>query len=144
MTREEFEKSWEYRVYKKEMFKKFPFIVDFVFPDSWEKDWEEYEMCVFLDAIVSDSEIRELYPDWGIWNFQKNRFEENGGRMNNLVYLGELYFSGGGPEDLPSEVTNEIRESSTGIHWTLQRNSAVPDEMKLPRSIALSTFNIVP
>ena len=63
------------------------------------------------------------------------------GKINNLIYLSELYQSTEVPT--PSEVQDEMGEVTEKIHRMIQKQATIPDEFKLKKQIAFSQFKVV-
>lgn len=140
MKPEDIVKNFEFKSWKREMKKSFPFIVNIRPMDSWERDLEDYDSVFFFEADISLEKLQEIYPHWTIWEWQRDRVNRNKG-LQNLVYLSELFDSDGSPT--PSEVMSEMFDMSSDFHWQLQRQQAVPDELKSPRTQMLQRFNVI-
>lgn len=143
MTREEFVNSLEYKIWLREIKKSFPFIVDATLPKSFEEDWIEYSATIFVELTISNSKFLDENPEFEIWFWQKDKFEKQGERMYNLIFLSEFYIS---PEDEDAayKLGREIEDKSGDIHWMIQRQKGIPSEFKLPRAIGVTRYNIAP
>jgi len=67
MKPEDIVKNFEFKSWKREMKKSFPFIVNIRPMDSWERDLEDYDSVFFFEADISLEKHKEIYPHWTIW-----------------------------------------------------------------------------
>jgi len=140
MTRSEVENSLEMRVVFREMVKKYPFILDIKMTDDFEEDKIKYDWVYFSEITISNSKVMEQYPNWSVRPWMDGRLKKEG-KINNLIYLSELYQSTEVPT--PSEVQDEMGEVTEKIHRMIQKQATIPDEFKLKKQIAFSEFKVV-
>jgi hypothetical protein len=140
MTRSEVENSLEMRIVFREMVKKYPFILDIKMTDDFDEDNIKYDWIYFSEITISNSKVREQYPDWSIRSWMDGRLEKDG-QINNLFYLGELYLSMEAPT--PTEVQNQMDDVSYQIHTMIRKQTTIPKEFKLKKQIAFSQFKVV-
>jgi len=128
MTKEELEKSPMFRVVKRSLLRKYPFIKDVIIDDEIDK----YESMWFVDLIIDANQANELYNLGGLNEFVNKRYFWNKDQeYYDAVYLSLYFTDTDKSRDLQREMENDVRH--------VQR-ADITKEFRLPKTFGISNF----
>lgn len=131
-TTEEIEDNYEFKVAKRILKKEFPYIKDMKLTDNWN----DYRSLFF---VVLDINIYELMQSVGMPITKTSTKYISWASKSGYPYLSMFFPPKMGDEYNISDVGNRIQKTINKI----QGSPSIPLDMKLPRSISISTFKSV-
>jgi hypothetical protein len=133
MTPEQLRNNYQYKVVRRAIMEKFPWITDIMFD---ENDLNQY-YTIFLDFVVDPDKVKEL-TDLSFARYVANRIDK--GYYYKALYPSLLF-------DLSYEQgKNTITDPMEDLMVKIHDSPALPDELKLPsgRSFKPSSFIVNP
>ena len=129
-TREEIENNYEFKVMRRLLKKEFPFITDM----SLTHNWDDYKSLLFVDISLSPKTLME-YLNIPITPSSTKylRFSST-----SVPYLTMLFPSQYNKGDVITDLGKNIQAIITRVH----QSSSIPDEMRLPRDVSVSSYDI--
>ena len=130
MTREEIENNYMFRVTKRVLKKEYPFILDMKLTDNWD----DYKSLYFVELYIDPNKLMETL---NIPPTQSNMKYINA--WGGAPYITMLF-----PSRLNvNDVINNLGKSVENTIKRVDSSNAIPDDMKLPRPIAVSQWRPV-
>lgn len=125
-TREDIENNYEFKVMKRILKKKFPFITDMKLTDNWD----DYNSLYFVDVTINPTMLMELLniPDTP----NATRYL----RVFNVPvsYLSMLFPSSFNRDESISALGKQVQSTLTRVH----QSSSIPEDMILYRPVSIS------
>jgi hypothetical protein len=131
MTKEELENNYEYKVTKKALMKKFPFIKNVYVKD--DEDINKWKYSIYLELVIDPYILGQTYgiPVWSV--------------VTRLLRRGEDYWSPYlGTFFQDRKVTDTINRDMGTLMNGIHKSVALPDELKLPKELEVGTFITYP
>jgi hypothetical protein len=132
-TKEEVEKSPMFKIIKKAIMRKYPWIKDIYAGD--EEDLKKYSSMLFLDADIDAQQLADekgwTMEQWAAPDKQRRAYNRN---YFDTVYLSVLFTK---PSDEEArELQNDIDDEMKRI----QKSNAIPSDIKINKTLGLSRF----
>jgi hypothetical protein len=128
MTREEIENNYMFRVTKRVLKKEYPFILDMKLTDNWD----DYKSLYFVELHIDPTKLMEVL---NIPPTQSNmRYLNHWG--GGVPYITMLFPSKLNVDDMINNLGKSVDKTISKI----DSSNAIPDDMKLPRSINISQW----
>ena len=132
-TKEEVEKSPMFKILKKAIMRKYPWIKDIYAGD--EEDMKKYSSMLFLDADIDAQQLADekgwTMEQWAAPDKQRRAYNRN---YFDTVYLSVLFTK---PSDEEArELQNDIEDEMKRI----QKSDAIPSDIKINKTLGLSNF----
>jgi len=132
-TKEEVESSPMFKIIKRAIMRKYPWIKDIYAGD--EEDMRKYSSMLFLDADIDAQQLAEekgwTLEQWVNPDLQRRIYNRD---HFNTVYLSVLFTK---PSDEEArELQNDIDDEMKRI----QKSDAIPSDIKINKTLGLSNF----
>ena len=143
ITEKEFEDSYEYKVVKKSLLLKLPFIKDVELDRS--SDINRWSHAIYIKLTIDPYLIAQTY-NLKVWNVITTYLMR--GESYWSPYLSIFFVNPKGDDksnientvDLTRPIANQIQMVINGIH----NSKVLPEELKLDRSIQIGRFEVTP
>ena len=132
-TKEEVESSPMFKIVKKAIMRKYPWIKDIYAGD--EEDLTKYSSMLFLDA---DIDAQQLADEKG-WTMESWVAPDIQRRTHNRDYFDTVYFSVLFTKPFYEE-SRELQNDIDGEMKRIQKSDVIPSDIKINKTLGLSTF----
>lgn len=137
MTKEQIEQSPMFRIVRKALMTKHPWIKGTELDDDFDPN--KYDTLYFMDVIIDAEELAETYgatlaPYYHPIMLKRFGLLNTKGEKN-MVYI-SLFFDDNESVDKIKDVESEI---NSFVRQT-QKNKAIPTEYRLPKDLAVSSY----
>lgn len=132
-TKEEVEKSPIFRIVKRAIMRKYPWIKNIYIGN--EEDINKYSSMIFLDADIDAKQLADekgwVFESWASPDIQKRLYNKD---HFDTVYLSVMYTKeyNDDARDLQNELEAEMKR--------IQRSDAIPSDIKINKTFGLSNF----
>ena len=132
-TKEEVESSPMFKIIKKAIMRKYPWIKDIYAGD--EEDMKKYSSMLFLDADIDAQQLAEekgwTLEQWVNPDLQRRIYNRD---HFNTVYLSVLFTKPSDEEarQLQNDIDDEMKR--------IQKSNAIPSDIKIGKTLGLSVF----
>ena len=132
-TKEEVEKSPMFKILKKAIMRKYPWIKDIYAGD--EEDLKKYSSMLFLDADIDAQQLADekgwTIEQWAAPDKQRRAYNRN---YFDTVYLSVLFTKPFDEEAraLQNDIDDEMKR--------IQKSNAIPSDIKISKTLGLSNF----
>jgi hypothetical protein len=132
-TKEEVEKSPMFKIIKKAIMRKYPWIKDIYAGD--EEDMKKYSSMLFLDADIDAQQLADenewTLEQWVNPDLQRRIYNRD---HFNTVYLSVLFTKPSDEEAraLQNDIDDEMKR--------IQKSNAIPSDIKIGKTLGLSNF----
>ena len=132
-TKEEVESSPMFKIIKKAIMRKYPWIKDIYAGD--EEDMKKYSSMLFLDADIDAQQLADenewTLEQWVNPDLQRRIYNRD---HFNTVYLSVLFTKPSDEEAraLQSDIDDEMKR--------IQKSDAIPSDIKINKTLGLSSF----
>ena len=132
-TKEEVESSPIFKIVKKAIMRKYPWIKDIYAGD--EEDLTKYSSMLFLDA---DIDAQQLADEKG-WTMESWVAPDVQRRTHNRDYFDTVYLSVLFTKPFYEE-SRELQNDIDGEMKRIQKSDVIPSDIKINKTLGLSTF----
>ena len=132
-TKEEVESSPMFKIIKKAIMRKYPWIKDIYAGD--EEDMKKYSSMLFLDADIDAQQLADekgwTLEQWVNPDLQRRIYNRD---HFNTVYLSVLFTKPSDEEarQLQNDIDDEMKR--------IQKSNAIPSDIKIGKTLGLSNF----
>jgi len=131
MTTEEFISNYEYIITRRALKKEFPFIIDVIPSEGFEK----YNFLKYVNVVIDPYKIIDMYPELGpVYKYMPYATKTEDGKYY-VSYTFNMFLEG------DEEQSKEIRTDIDDVISAISRSDSIPKDMQLPEGhIEVSTY----
>ena len=136
MTVQDVMDTYEFKVAKKVMMDRYPFIID-ITPTS-DEDIQKFNSLLFVKIFVDGNKIQEYFKS----PLRKSIFRDMEKGWEYYTPFLSMMFEGNLEV---SQRTSRVQKDSDTLFDKIHRSPAIPNEVKIPKkTLHISTYNITP
>lgn len=136
MNREDIKSNLEFKATIRSIMKRYPFIVGYELPKTFEEDWRLFSNILPIRFIISMKKLKEVFPDWEPMFYVEKSIESDGEYIS--VYLGSAF------DTTNNEGPRKVEDDIVDISRRVMSSSVIPKDKKMGRAVMGSAFVILP